>query len=146
MITWQDLYNILTAVIPLYVPLILAYGSIRWWQILTADQCSGISRFVSMFAVPFLIFDFIHTNNPYAMNFRFIAADSLQKIAIIVVLGLWTKLTKNGSLEWMITAFSLSTLPNTLVVGVPLLVAMYGEFSGSLAIQVSSGAMLEPLY
>ncbi|KAL7000982.1 Peptidyl-prolyl cis-trans isomerase pin4 [Sarracenia purpurea var. burkii] len=121
---------------PLYFAIILAYGSVRWWKIFTADQCSGINRFLATFALPFLIFHSISTTNPYAMNLQFIAADTLQKIVILVVLGLWTKLTKTGSLDWMITLFSISTLPNTLIIGVPFLVTMYGELSGSLMIQV----------
>ncbi|KAG6715266.1 hypothetical protein I3842_05G242300 [Carya illinoinensis] len=136
MITWRDLYTVLTAVVPLYVAMILAYGSVRWWKIFSPDQCSGINRFVAIFAVPLLSFHFISTNDPYAMNFRFIAADTLQKIIMLAVLAVWTNFTKNGSLEWMITIFSLSTLPNTLVMGIPLLIAMYGEYSGSLMVQV----------
>ncbi|MBA0823724.1 hypothetical protein Goarm_020435 [Gossypium armourianum] len=136
MISWNDLYTVLTAVIPLYVAMILAYGSVRWWKIFTPDQCSGINRFVAIFAVPLLSFHFISTNDPYAMNFRFIAADTLQKLILLFVLGLWTNLTRNGSLEWMITIFSLSTLPNTLVMGIPLLIAMYGPYSGMLMVQV----------
>ncbi|CAN0878598.1 Auxin efflux carrier component 3 [Linum grandiflorum] len=136
MITWKDLYTVLTAVVPLYVAMILAYGSVRWWKIFSPDQCSGINRFVAIFAVPLLSFHFISTNDPYAMNLRFIAADTLQKIIMLVALGFWTNLTKNGSLEWMITIFSLSTLPNTLVMGIPLLIAMYGPYSGSLMVQV----------
>ncbi|XP_010554422.1 PREDICTED: auxin efflux carrier component 4-like [Tarenaya hassleriana] len=136
MISWHDLYTVLTAMVPLYVAMILAYGSVRWWKIFSPDQCSGINRFVAIFAVPLLSFHFISTNNPYAMNLRFIAADTLQKIIMLVVLGLWASLTKNGSLEWMITIFSLSTLPNTLVMGIPLLIAMYGPYSGSLMVQV----------
>ncbi|XWS34500.1 hypothetical protein CRYUN_Cryun21dG0043700 [Craigia yunnanensis] len=136
MISWSDLYTVLTAVIPLYVAMILAYGSVRWWKIFSPDQCSGINRFVAIFAVPLLSFHFISTNDPYAMNFRFIAADTLQKIIMLFVLGLWTNFTRNGSLEWMITIFSLSTLPNTLVMGIPLLIAMYGPYSGMLMVQV----------
>ncbi|XP_057961373.1 auxin efflux carrier component 3-like [Malania oleifera] len=136
MITWSDLYSVLTAVIPLYVAMILAYGSVRWWKIFTPDQCSGINRFVAIFAVPLLSFHFISTNNPYAMNFRFIAADTLQKVIMLAALAIWTNFTRNGSLEWMITIFSLSTLPNTLVMGIPLLIAMYGPYSGSLMVQV----------
>ncbi|KAK7308722.1 hypothetical protein VNO77_42348 [Canavalia gladiata] len=136
MITLKDLYTVLTAVVPLYVAMILAYGSVRWWKIFSPDQCSGINRFVAIFAVPLLSFHFISTNNPYAMNFRFIAADTLQKIIMLFALALWTNFTKHGSLEWMITIFSLSTLPNTLVMGIPLLIAMYGEYSGSLMVQV----------
>ncbi|KAL1807529.1 hypothetical protein ACET3Z_024519 [Daucus carota] len=136
MISWHDLYTVITAVFPLYVAMILAYGSVRWWKIFTPEQCSGIDRFVAIFAVPSLSFHFISTNNPYEMNFRFIAADTLQKIIMLVVLGLWAKLSKKGNLDWMITIFSLSTLPNTLVMGIPLLIAMYGDYSGSLMVQV----------
>ncbi|XP_027359676.1 auxin efflux carrier component 3 isoform X10 [Abrus precatorius] len=136
MISWKDLYTVLTAVVPLYVAMILAYGSVRWWKIFTPDQCSGINRFVAIFAVPLLSFHFISTNNPYAMNFRFIAADTLQKVIMLFALALWTNFTKNGSLEWTITVFSLSTLPNTLVMGIPLLIAMYGEYSGTLMVQI----------
>eukprot|EP01018_Ginkgo_biloba_P006500 Gb_29191 [translate_table: standard] len=136
MINGKDLYSVLTAVVPLYVAMMLAYGSVKWWKIFTPDQCSGINRFVAIFAVPLLSFHFISTNDPYAMNYRFIAADSLQKVIILVLLGIWTKIGKSGSLEWMITLFSLSTLPNTLVMGIPLLKAMYGDFSGSLMVQV----------
>ncbi|WZZ04253.1 hypothetical protein YC2023_090174 [Brassica napus] len=136
MITWHDLYTVLTAVIPLYVAMILAYGSVRWWKIFSPDQCSGINRFVAIFAVPLLSFHFISTNNPYAMNLRFIAADTLQKLIMLSLLTLWANFTRAGSLEWSITIFSLSTLPNTLVMGIPLLIAMYGEYSGSLMVQV----------
>ena len=52
------------------------------------------------------------------------------------MLGLWTNFTRSGSPEWMITIFSVSTLPNTLVMGIPLLKAMYGTFSGNLMVQV----------
>ena len=126
----------MTAMVPLYVAMILAYGSVKWWKIFTPDQCSGINRFVALFAVPLLSFHFISSNDPYSMNFRFIAADTLQKIIVLVVLALWTKFSKKGCLEWTITLFSLSTLPNTLVMGIPLLKGMYGEYSGSLMVQV----------
>lgn len=136
MITGKDIYDVLAAIIPLYVAMILAYGSVRWWKIFTTDQCSGINRFVAVFAVPLLSFHFISSNDPYAMNYQFIAADSLQKVVILLALFLWQSFSKNGSLEWMITLFSLSTLPNTLVMGIPLLKAMYGDFSGSLMVQI----------
>ncbi|KAJ7970271.1 Auxin efflux carrier component [Quillaja saponaria] len=136
MITLSDFYHVMTAVVPLYVAMILAYGSVKWWKIFTPDQCSGINRFVALFAVPLLSFHFIASNNPYKMNFRFIAADTLQKIIVLVVLAVWAKVSKRGCLEWTITLFSLSTLPNTLVMGIPLLKGMYGDFSGSLMVQI----------
>lgn len=136
MISLSDFYHVMTAVVPLYVAMILAYGSVRWWKIFTPDQCSGINRFVALFAVPLLSFHFIASNNPYAMNIRFIAADTLQKIIVLSVLFVWCKVSKRGCLEWTITLFSLSTLPNTLVMGIPLLKGMYGSFSGSLMVQI----------
>ncbi|KAF9592447.1 hypothetical protein IFM89_014937 [Coptis chinensis] len=136
MIKLSDFYHVMTAVVPLYVAMILAYGSVKWWKIFSPDQCSGINRFVALFAVPLLSFHFISTNDPYTMNFRFIAADTLQKIIMLVVLGIWCKVSKRGCLEWTITLFSLSTLPNTLVMGIPLLKGMYGESSGSLMVQI----------
>lgn len=136
MITGKDIYDVLAAIVPLYVAMILAYGSVRWWKIFTPDQCSGINRFVAVFAVPLLSFHFISSNDPYAMNYHFIAADCLQKVVILFALFLWQAFTKHGNLEWMITLFSLSTLPNTLVMGIPLLKAMYGDFSGSLMVQI----------
>ncbi|XP_012481020.2 auxin efflux carrier component 3 [Gossypium raimondii] len=136
MISWGDLYTVLMVVIPLYVAMNIAYGSVRWWKIFSPDECSGINRFVTIFAVPLLSFHFISTNDPYAMNVKFIAADTLQKLIMLFALGLWANFTTNGSLEWMITIFSLSTLPNTLVMGIPLLIAMYGEYSGMLMVQV----------
>ncbi|KAJ7199323.1 hypothetical protein O6H91_16G033800 [Diphasiastrum complanatum] len=135
MISAEDLYKVLSALVPLYVAMILAYGSVRWWKILTPDQCGGINRFVAIFAVPFLSFHIIASNDPYKMNAKFIAADTLQKIAILFVLGLWARYSRSGSLEWMITLFMLATLPNTLVMGIPLLAAMYGVESGSLVVQ-----------
>nr|DAD36068.1 TPA_asm: hypothetical protein HUJ06_006708 [Nelumbo nucifera] len=126
MITGKDIYDVLAAIVPLYVAMILAYGSVWWWKIFTPDQCSDINRFVAIFAVPLLSFHFISSNNPYAMNYRFTAVDSLQKIVILSALLLWQALSKNGSLEWMITFFSLSTLPNTLVMGISLLKAAIG--------------------
>ncbi|KAF5767542.1 putative membrane transport protein [Helianthus annuus] len=136
MITLSDFYHVMTAVVPLYVAMILAYGSVKWWKIFTPDQCSGINRFVALFAVPLLSFHFISTNNPYKMNLRFIAADTLQKLVILAALAVWSNLSKRGSLEWSITLFSLSTLPNTLVMGIPLLKGMYGGESGSLMVQI----------
>ncbi|CAN6576861.1 unnamed protein product [Malus baccata var. baccata] len=136
MISFTDLYHVLTAVVPLYVAMILAYGSVKWWKIFSPDQCSGINRFVALFAVPLLSFHFISTNNPYAMNYRFIAADTLQKVIVLAVLAVWSRTSARGSLEWSITLFSLSTLPNTLVMGIPLLKGMYGDASGSLMVQI----------
>uniref|UniRef100_J3L2A3 Auxin efflux carrier component n=1 Tax=Oryza brachyantha TaxID=4533 RepID=J3L2A3_ORYBR len=139
MISGHDFYTVMAAVVPLYVAMFLAYGSVRWWGIFTPDQCSGINRFVAIFAVPLLSFHFISTNDPYAMTLRFVAADTLQKLLVLAGLAAWSRLPSRAGaprLDWSITLFSLSTLPNTLVMGIPLLIAMYGPYSGSLMVQI----------
>eukprot|EP01018_Ginkgo_biloba_P014266 Gb_03217 [translate_table: standard] len=135
MISLKDLYTVVSAVVPLYVTMFLAYGSVKWWKIFSAEQCAGINRFVAIFAVPLLSFEFIYRINPYKMNFRFIAADAISKAIVLLVLALWGRFSQKGSLDWVITLFSLSTLPNTLVMGIPLLRAMYGEYSKTLMVQ-----------
>lgn len=136
MISIKDLYKVLSAIVPLYVAMILAYGSVRWWKIFTPVQCSGINRFVSVFAVPLLSFHFISTNDPYKMDGPFILADTVSKLAVLLVLAAWVKFSPNGSLDWMITLFAVATLPNTLVMGIPLLTAMYGKPYGGLMVQL----------
>ncbi|KAL2526351.1 Auxin efflux carrier component 4 [Abeliophyllum distichum] len=76
--------------------MILAYGSVKWWKIFTPDQCSGINRFVALFAVSLLSSHFIAMNKPYKMNFRFIAADTLQKLIVLAVLAVWSNVSKRG--------------------------------------------------
>jgi auxin efflux carrier family protein len=53
---------------------------------------------------------------------------------IVAVIAVWARfLSKGGS----ITSFSLSTLTNSLVVGVPMALAMYGEWAQQLVVQLS---------
>ena len=136
MITGKDIYEVFSALVPLYVAMTLAYASVRWWKVFTPEQCAGINRFVAIIAIPFLSFNLIAFNNPYKMSFDLILADTLQKIVTLLALFFWKIISKNGSLEWIITLNSLSTLPNTLVVGVPLLRAMYGEFYSGVIVQI----------
>ncbi|KAL3572860.1 hypothetical protein D5086_026764 [Populus alba] len=70
------------------------------------------------------------------MDLLFMAADGVSKVLILVVLLCWANFSRRGSLEWAITLFSLSTLPNTLVMGIPLLKSMYGDDKEGLMIQV----------
>lgn len=136
MISWADFYHISVAIVPLYTTMIFAYISVRWWKLFTSDQCSGINKFVANFSVPLLSFQVISTNNPYHMNLKLIFADSLQKILALLVFGILIKLTSRGSLDWLITSFSLVTLPNTLILGIPLITAMYGDEGAKLLPQI----------
>ena len=130
MITAADFYDIMSAMVPLYVAMLLGYASVRWWSIFSAVQCSGINRFVAIFAIPVLSFTFISRNDPYEMDGWFLLADSASKLVVLDGLAVWTRLRSNNknsrSFDWAITLFSVSTLLNTLVMGIPLLEAMYG--------------------
>ncbi|CAD6226580.1 unnamed protein product [Miscanthus lutarioriparius] len=145
MITALTLYHVLMAVVRLYVAMTLAYGSVRWWWIFTPDQCSGINCFVALFAVPLLSFHFISTNSHFTMNLCFLVADTLQKLAVLLLLFLTSRLSSSHflGLDWSITLFSLSTLPNTLVMGIPLLHGMYGGgAASSSSASTDAGALM----
>lgn len=136
MISLNQVYQVVAASVPLYVAMMLAYISMKWWKLFTPDQCSGINKFVAKFSIPLLSFKLISTSNPYKMNLMLVAADTLQKVLAFIVLGVITKLSSRGSLNWVITGISLSTLPNTLILGIPLIKAMYGDEAAGLLVQI----------
>ncbi|KAI3417148.1 uncharacterized protein J3R85_014620 [Psidium guajava] len=136
MISWTDVYHAVAATVPLYVAMFLAFISTRFWKLFTPDQCAGINKFVAKFSIPLLSFQVISSTNPYKMNLRLILADFVQKILAILILGGVTKFRSGGGLRWIITGLSLSTLPNTLILGIPLLRAMYGHEAASLLAQI----------
>jgi auxin efflux carrier family len=136
MVTGQDLYNVMCSMVPLYFAMLVAYGSVKCCKMFTSDQCSGINRFVAVFAVPVLSFHFISLNNPYQMDIKFILADTISKFIVLFFLSIWAIFFTKGSLDWLITLFSVATLPNTLVMGIPLLQAMYGDFTQTLMVQL----------
>ncbi|XP_024986717.1 probable auxin efflux carrier component 8 isoform X2 [Cynara cardunculus var. scolymus] len=136
MISLNDAYHILAATIPLYVAMILAYISVKWLKLFNPDQCSGINKFVAKFSIPLLSFQVISKSNPYKMNLKLIYADVLQKVIVLVGAAIITKVRSNGHLNWIITGFSLSTLPNTLILGIPLLKSMYGDEADVLLAQI----------
>ncbi|CAK9325916.1 unnamed protein product [Citrullus colocynthis] len=135
MIAGKDVVGILSAIVPMYFPLTIAYITVRWFNLFTAEQSAGISRFVRILAIPFLSFKVISSNNLLAIDLKLFAADSLQKLISLAALSLWKLLRRNASLDWMITLFSLSSLPNTLIIGLPMTTAMYGQESVSFMIQ-----------
>ncbi|OWM72314.1 hypothetical protein CDL15_Pgr018199 [Punica granatum] len=137
------MYEVLSALVPLYMAMFLAFRSVQWWGMSTPMQCVGINRYVAMFAVPVHGFNFIATSNLYEINYKFIAADTIQKVAILLALGVLSMIVSAKPIgggrfgpEWSITLFSLSSLPNTLIFGIPLLEAMYGKPAGILIVQV----------
>ncbi|CAM8911507.1 hypothetical protein QQ045_032847 [Rhodiola kirilowii] len=137
MIGWNEIYNVVVAMTPLYVALILGYGSVRWWKIFAPDQCDAVNRLVCYFTLPLFTFDFTAHIDPFHMNYLFIGGDALARMTIAVILIFWAKFSSKGSYAWSITSFSLSTMTNSLVVGVPLLKAMYGKLGVDLVVQSS---------
>ncbi|KVH87748.1 Auxin efflux carrier [Cynara cardunculus var. scolymus] len=137
MIGWDDIYKVVIAMFPLYVALILGYGSVKWWHMFKPDHCDSINRLNCYFIMPFFTFEFTTCIDPYKFNYRFAVADAISKVIILFAISLWTKFSINGNYPWSITTFSLSTLNNTLIVGVPLMRAMYGSLGENLAIQSS---------
>lgn len=136
MISLNEAYHIVSATIPLYVAMILAYISVKWLKLFNPDQCSGINKFVAKFSIPLLSFQVISKTDPYKMNLKLICADVLQKVIALIGLAVVTKVRSNGDLNWIITGISLSTLPNTLIVGIPLLKATYGDEAERLLAQI----------
>ncbi|XP_042047739.1 auxin efflux carrier component 5-like isoform X2 [Salvia splendens] len=137
MIELGNIYKVVVAMTPLYVALVLGYSSVRWWRMFKPDQCDAINRFNCYFIIPFFTFQFTSGVDPYAMNFRFLAGDVVAKAIAATALALWAKFAKKSSFAWVITSFNLSSFNNTLVVGVPLLKAMYGAAGEDLVVQSS---------
>lgn len=137
MIALEDVYKVVVAMVPLYVALILGYCSVKWWRLFSPDHCDAVNRLVCYFTLPLFNFDFTAHSDPFRWNYRFLAADALSKVIIVVVIALWAKCSTKGSYCWSITSFSLSTLTSSLVVGVPLLGAMYGPLGVDLVVQSS---------
>lgn len=138
MIGWEDVYKVIVAMVPLYFALILGYGSVKWWKIIAPEECAAINRLVCYFTLPLFTIEFTTHVDPFNMNYRFIGADAISKLIIVIVLAFWGMCSKKGScFSWCITNFSLCTLTNTLVLGVPLMKAMYGQMAVDLVVQSS---------
>ncbi|KAI4304198.1 hypothetical protein MLD38_039747 [Melastoma candidum] len=132
----SGIYQVMSVVMPLYLAMFLGYCSVAWWKILTPVQSTGINKYLLYLAFPMLFFKVIGGGDFYAMSLPFVGADTLQKVGLLVGLTLWLFLSRNGTLEWVITAFSLVSLPNTLVVGLPILEAMYPGISSPFMVQI----------
>ncbi|GLT95506.1 hypothetical protein SLE2022_131850 [Rubroshorea leprosula] len=137
MIGWEDVYKVVAAMAPLYFALMLGYGSVKWWRIFKPDQCDTVNRLVCYFTLPLFTVEFTANVDPFGMNYRFIGADVISKLITVVVLAFWAKCSSKESYCWSITSFSLTTLTNTLVVGVPLMKAIYGPMAVDLVVQAS---------
>ncbi|XP_051119519.1 auxin efflux carrier component 5-like [Andrographis paniculata] len=137
MIGLGDAYKVVVATAPLYVALGLGYCAVKWWGMFKPDHCDAINRFNCYFVIPFFNFHFVMAIDPYKMNYRFLAADVVAKTLVGLALALWMKVFRGKNFAWAITTFNMSCFNNTLVVGVPLLEAMYGPPGKDLVVQSS---------
>ncbi|VAH62385.1 unnamed protein product [Triticum turgidum subsp. durum] len=115
MISWVAIYHVLEATTPLYVAMILAYLSIKWWKLFTPEQCSGINKFVANFSIPLLSFQVISTNNPYDMNLKLIFADILQKSIALLGFAAISRACCAEKFDWLITVVLQSLIWYTLL-------------------------------
>jgi len=148
MIPGSAVYHVVEAMAPLYTAAVLGYASVRWLKAFSDEKCKGINHFVALYAVPVLIFHMVSTNDPYHMNQRLIAADTLQKAVMLLALtawAFWSHFRRRGRrdgkaesspIKWVVTNFSVASLPNTIIMGVPLLNGIYGSVSGELMKQI----------
>jgi predicted permease len=137
-ITANSVYRVLSAVVPLYVAVTAGYLAVKF-RLLSAADIAGINRFVVLFAIPVLSFRFIAGINLYEISYRLIVADTVFKLLVFGALALYGLVRREADLGWMITLWMVTTLSNTLIVGVPTLVAMYGPLANDLIGQVIVG-------
>ncbi|KAM0917703.1 hypothetical protein ACQ4PT_009168 [Festuca glaucescens] len=144
MIGWGDVYRVVAAMAPLYFALGLGYGSVRWWKLFTPDQCEAVNRLVFYFAFPLLSLDFTAHAGTFSAGYRVLAADALSKLAVVFTLAVWAavkaarpKRRSGPSYSWCITTFSLAALNSALLIGVPLLEAMYGKWARDIVVQLT---------
>nr|CAB3453886.1 unnamed protein product [Digitaria exilis] len=130
MIGWGDVYKVAAAMAPLYFALALGYGS-----------CGAINRLVIYFAFPFFGFDLTARAGSFAASYRVLAADVACKALVVLALAGWAAACRwskrKGAYSWCITGFSLAALNNALLMGIPLLDAMYVGWAHDIAVQMS---------
>ncbi|CAM6020648.1 unnamed protein product [Sphagnum balticum] len=150
--TGAQFYSVMVGVVPLYVAILLGYGSLRWWKLVQEpQQCVGIAQLNTYFLIPAYVFRVLAFNNPYTLSLRILAADFLSKAVPLCLLCVWAAVpsslysstkeeeeeaARRRKFEWAISFFMLATLPNTVIVGIPLLQPMYGKIAiqGSICI------------
>ncbi|XP_074575203.1 putative auxin efflux carrier component 5a [Curcuma longa] len=145
MIGMEKLFKVAEAMLPLYMAVGLGYASLRWWRLILPEQSKAIDRLVSFITLPLSTLQFSLHMDPFAMNYRMIGADAISKLLVAALPVAWTSCRwwlRHGDQErpsycWAITSFSLTQLTHSLVVGVPLVTAMYGPWAQEVVVQLS---------
>ncbi|CAM6092088.1 unnamed protein product [Calypogeia fissa] len=128
------LTNFLCAIAPVYLSILAGVASSAA-KFLTPECIPAFNAYLKYVGIPTLLFRRLAENSPADIDLRLLRADALTKLISFVLLLLWwrffSKLGRRESLEWVITFFMLSTLPNTVLVGDSILKPMFGELSVS---------------
>ncbi|CAM6086020.1 unnamed protein product [Calypogeia fissa] len=128
------LTNFLCAIAPVYLSILVGVAS-SVAKFLTPECMPAFNAYLKYVGIPTLLFRRLAENSPADIDLRLLRADALTKLISFVLLLLWwrffSKLGRRESLEWVITFFMLSTLPNTVLVGDSILKPMFGELAES---------------
>lgn len=126
-------FNIIQVLVPLYFVVLLGWIAGRTKS---ADEfmLDRLNAFNAKFALPGLLFRNIASSNLYDADFSIVAADILYKVIIGFVLAIWAKLAsaKGEAAENWIVAHSVMSLPNYVVIGIPVLSALYTPATAKL--------------
>lgn len=134
MIGWSDVYRVVVAMVPLYVPLFLGYASVKWLRMFNSQQFGTINQMTYNFILPLFIFESTTHLNPFKINYIFVAGDVISKSVVCFILfgGAYAYDLSYG---WCITCFDLFAINNSHIVGVVLMRAVYGSLGEELVIQ-----------
>lgn len=122
----SEVMNLVNAVVPLYISIGLGYTLSKLKVLSYEVHYQGIVTFCFKVTTPPLVFQMVANNNPYLLNLRLIGADVLCKAIVLVVLGLscvWRPTAQH--VAWVSVYFNLATMSNTVLIGIPLLTALY---------------------
>ena len=98
MIGWDDVYKVIVATMPLYFDLMLGYGSVKWLKIIAPEECAVINRLVCYFTLPLFTIGFTTHVDPFNMKYRFVGADAISKLIIVIVLAFWVCVIKREAI------------------------------------------------
>ncbi|KAL2621586.1 hypothetical protein R1flu_001791 [Riccia fluitans] len=135
--------SLMNAIVPLYISIALGYSLSKLKVVTYKTHYAGIVTFCFKITLPALFFRLVATNNPYALNLQLIGADTLSKVIVLLVLslGCYWRPTAQG-VAWVYAYFNLATFSNTVLVGIPLVTALYPGTEKDLTALIVMQALL----
>ncbi|KAL2631140.1 hypothetical protein R1flu_015826 [Riccia fluitans] len=122
----SEVISLVNAIVPLYISIALGYSLPKLKVLTHKDHYAGIVAFCFKVTTPPLVFQLVAGNDPYALNLRLIGADTLCKVLVLLVLSLgcyWRPRAERAA--WLFAYFNQATMSNTVLVGIPLVTALY---------------------